>query len=498
MAYNNVKVKARQTVTQSSTQTKDLGTVSEVPMGEWNINTPYKKLNKVRYVSTGGSGVTLLAKKANQGVEPFISNGWQEVWMVENYDGGAVIPNGTYPDMTVGNATNAQNDGTGTNIANQFAEVAQDIQGLRDDVTNESHFRGMFESVEALQAAYPTATPNDYAYIVGGNIYIWQNNAWQDSEEPSPNTAVPKGTSTPLMDGVGSAGVANEYAAIDHRHPSDTSKANTTGQYGNLKSGGFVMERAIDGVNFDGSAAITHYGVCVTPAETTAKIVSLTGFTLVKGARITVNFMTANTVSLPTLNVNETGAKPIKCKNYTSWLAWRSETMTLVYDGANWCIVDGYSLADKPVGTLIIDKKSPGSIYGGSWVIDGLLSGQTTTKSATSGGYISVTAKREQNLCSIEIPANSYAVISGYATASVADANAIMNAQFTTGDQDINCRTTLSNGGGICIEMILSTESAKTITLKTYNYRDTATPIGGTINAIIHRDSPSMVWRRTA
>ncbi len=242
MAYNNVKVKARQTVTQSSTQTDKLGTVSEVPMGEWNINTPYKKLNKVRYVSTGGSGVTLLAKKANQGVEPFISNGWQEVWMVENYDGGAVIPNGTYPDMTVGNATNAQNDGTGTNIANQFAEVAQDIQGLRDDVTNESHFRGMFESVEALRAAYPTATPNDYAYIVGGNIYIWQNDAWQDSGEPSPNTAVPASNSIPLMDGVGNAGTSYEYARGDHRHPSDTNKVNKSGD---TISGNLTVDRGV-------------------------------------------------------------------------------------------------------------------------------------------------------------------------------------------------------------------------------------------------------------
>lgn len=93
MAYNNVKVKARQVVAQSSTQTKDLGTVSEVPMGDWNVTTQYQKLNKVRYVSTSGSGITLLAKKANKGVEPFVSQGWQDVWMVENYDGGSVIPN---------------------------------------------------------------------------------------------------------------------------------------------------------------------------------------------------------------------------------------------------------------------------------------------------------------------------------------------------------------------------------------------------------------------
>lgn len=107
--------------------------------------------------------------------------------------------------------------------------LASDIQGLREDIDNEEHFRGMFTSVEALRAAYPTATPNDYAYIVGGNQWVWENGAWFDSGESTPNTAVPKGTSTPLMDGVGSAGVANEYAAIDHRHPGDTNKVNKSG-----------------------------------------------------------------------------------------------------------------------------------------------------------------------------------------------------------------------------------------------------------------------------
>lgn len=126
MAYNNVKVKARQVVS-TNTQSEGLGNVSVVPMDFWNAITQYQKLNKVRYVSTGGSGVTLLAKKANQGIEPFVSQGWQDIWMVENYDGGSVIPNGTYPDMTVGNATDAQNDGTGTNIAEQFTNINEKI-----------------------------------------------------------------------------------------------------------------------------------------------------------------------------------------------------------------------------------------------------------------------------------------------------------------------------------------------------------------------------------
>lgn len=123
----------------------------------------------------------------------------------------------------------AEMDGEGNNIASQFSIVQADISGLREDISNEAHFRGMFESVEALRAAYPTATPNDYAYIVGGNIYIWQNNAWTNSGQPSPNTAVPASNATPLMNGVASAGTSSQYSRGDHRHPTDTSKVNKSG-----------------------------------------------------------------------------------------------------------------------------------------------------------------------------------------------------------------------------------------------------------------------------
>ncbi len=97
--------------------TELLGTVSPVPMGNWNATTPYQKLNTVRY-----NGATYIAKKQNTGFQPTVTQGWQEVWQVLCYD-GLVAPVGNYPDMTVGNATNAQNDGTGKNIAKQFEKI---------------------------------------------------------------------------------------------------------------------------------------------------------------------------------------------------------------------------------------------------------------------------------------------------------------------------------------------------------------------------------------
>lgn len=69
--------------------------------------------------------------------------------------------------------------------------------------------------------------------------------------------------------------------------------------------------RRIDGVSFNGSADITHFGACSTAAGTAAKVVACNGFTKVMGARILVKFNITNTAASPTLNVNGTGASPI-------------------------------------------------------------------------------------------------------------------------------------------------------------------------------------------
>lgn len=70
--------------------------------------------------------------------------------------------------------------------------------------------------------------------------------------------------------------------------------------------------RTIDGVDFNGTSAIAHFGTCSTAAATAAKVVACTGFKLVTGARIIVKFTITNTVANPTLNVNGSGAKAIQ------------------------------------------------------------------------------------------------------------------------------------------------------------------------------------------
>lgn len=149
MAYQNVKVKARQAITQSS-QTKKLGTVSEVPMGDWNAETTYKKLNLVRY-----NGATYIAKRDNQSIEPTITSSWQEFWQVVVYDGSAVIPTGTYPEMTVGKATN---DGEGNNIAEQFTSIDSKIPSSASENNQLADKDFVTAAVNNLSAFYITYT----------------------------------------------------------------------------------------------------------------------------------------------------------------------------------------------------------------------------------------------------------------------------------------------------------------------------------------------------
>lgn len=96
--------------------------------------------------------------------------------------------------------------------------------------------------------------------------------------------------------------------------------------------------RKIDGVGFNGTTDITHFATCATAAATQAKTVSVTGFNLVTGARVTIKFTVTNTAANPTLNVNGTGAKAIKYRGAainTGYLA-ANRVYEFVYDGTDY------------------------------------------------------------------------------------------------------------------------------------------------------------------
>lgn len=131
--------------------------------------------------------------------------------------------------VSVPSATTAANDTSGNNIASQFSSVESDIQGLREDFTNESHFRGYLSTNAEIQAL--SGTPNDYAYSAeSGTIWIYQTaTGWTNSGKPVPDQTVAKGTTLPLMDGTAQVGDSNTYADAQHRHPSDANKVNKAG-----------------------------------------------------------------------------------------------------------------------------------------------------------------------------------------------------------------------------------------------------------------------------
>ncbi len=107
------------------------------------------------------------------------------------------------------------------------------------------------------------------------------------------------------------------------------------------KANQLANAHSIDGVNFNGTADITHFGTCSTAANTAAKVVSVANFKLVSGSIAIVKFTVTNTANNPTLNVNNTGAKNIR----RNGLAISPATLgantvyQFVYDGTNYNIV---------------------------------------------------------------------------------------------------------------------------------------------------------------
>lgn len=107
------------------------------------------------------------------------------------------------------------------------------------------------------------------------------------------------------------------------------------------KANQLTNARTIDGMTFNGTANIHHFAECSTAAATAAKVVTLSGFSLATGARITVKFTVTNTAASPTLNVNSTGAKAIMYRGSAisaGYLA-ANRVYEFVYDGTDWELI---------------------------------------------------------------------------------------------------------------------------------------------------------------
>ena len=146
----------------------------------------------------------------------------------------------------------------------------------------------------------------------------------------SHGTHVTYGTGAPKSAGTASAGTETTVSRSDHVHPAQTTVSGNAGSATKL-----ATSRSIDGVNFNGTSDITHYGTCSTAAATAAKVVSCTGFKLATGSKISVKFTVTNTAASPTLNVNSTGAKAIRYRGsaISAGNLAANRVYTFVYDG---------------------------------------------------------------------------------------------------------------------------------------------------------------------
>ena len=181
-----------------------------------------------------------------------------------------------------------------------------------------------------------TEGTNQFTFNGSGDKTINITPASIGAAAASHGTHVTYGTSAPLANGTASAGSAASVSRSDHRHPLQTTVSGNAGTATRL-----ATARTIDGVSFNGSANITHFGTCSTAAATAAKVVSCTGFTLATGAIITVKFSATNTAANPTLNVNSTGAKAIMYRGSAisaGYLA-ANRVYTFVYDGTDYELI---------------------------------------------------------------------------------------------------------------------------------------------------------------
>ena len=184
-------------------------------------------------------------------------------------------------------------------------------------------------TVSQISDLTATATELNYMDGVTSNVQTQLN----EKAASSHGTHVSFSTTNPVVAGTASVGTATTVSRSDHVHPAQTTVSGNAGSATKL-----ATARTIDGVSFNGSANITHFGTCSTAAATAAKTVDLTGFTLATGASVKVKFTVTNTAASPTLNVNSTGAKAIMYRGSAisaGYLA-ANRVYEFVYDGTDW------------------------------------------------------------------------------------------------------------------------------------------------------------------
>lgn len=136
------------------------------------------------------------------------------------------------------------------------------------------------------------------------------------------------------------------------------------------------------GITYSNMMSASNAGaLCSTGKTTQAKAVTLPGFVLYAGVTVKVMFTNGNRADNPTLNVNGTGAKPIKVVKAGAKVVpvthtgyWRGSTTTsvemwqpytileLMYDGTDWVIVGNPTVESYSSSSASYEVKADGLI----------------------------------------------------------------------------------------------------------------------------------------
>lgn len=108
----------------------------------------------------------------------------------------------------------------------QIAVNINDIQNIVSTLASRESFIGSFLHISTLKVQ--PGFKGAYAHCYETNTkWVWNvtEEEWQDTEIAIEDQIIDKSTITPFMDGEASAGVSTTYAAGDHVHPTDITRA---------------------------------------------------------------------------------------------------------------------------------------------------------------------------------------------------------------------------------------------------------------------------------
>ena len=242
------------------------------------------------------------------------------------FDPGRVKRMATYEDMeeNVGSASTDIVEKVKTEFTAEMQEATQSAKSAASNANGKAS-AAQSAAVAANSAATAANTASGNA-----NTALQQMNAkLQEIEASGPILQTEKGT----VNGVATLDEEGSIPASQIPFGIRISAANMADR--------LTYPRNIDGMSFDGTTDINHYGICNTSVSVVAKTATLSGFKLVSGAKAVIKFTYGSTATSPTLNISSTGAKAIYYKGAAvpSGLITANAFVELVYDGTRYNIV---------------------------------------------------------------------------------------------------------------------------------------------------------------